>query len=717
LIRKSSLLVVLLSLVLCLFLFGCGDDGSVTINTPTTPTPGTPSGTTTVRTFVYGANGLPIEGVTVKLTQVSASSDLAASIDPKTTDANGMAIFTGPFQGVYLIEAKDSSNNLLGSQQFTVSINDIINIFLGHVTGKLTVKIAPAEVMPNVTKLTLSGIPYEFVTTSDATEITGSISGDAIFYLPSGNYAITACATGYNPVTVSDIVVQEGADQEVTIQFNDSDEIPVGLSVIEPRICVNTGVMPATIHGSNFINPPTVTLIPVAGGTSVTASDVVVIDGNTVGCSFDLTGAATGEYTVEVNHSPLTAANTTDSYTGFWVVDTIQGGIDKANELYLLESSTSQITAFVPEGEYLYDSVTPSAALPDLPLQMRTGVRILGADTATIIDGNWYGSIFAAFEAENLTIEGFTLRHGYGYYNMLGGGILALGVGNMTVTNNVIHTNDAMAGAGIFYLNIVKHSPSVISNNVIVDNYAAFGGGIAIGGADCSITGNRIGTSTFYNFAYLGGGIAALSYLGNTFNIVGNVIEGNFAYIVGGGILCSVEPTSIINIRDNEITGNAVPPPASPKRTVKGDIVYDGEAGGSGVYFVGFLSDKSYINYNNIYGNTSMSGFNGQQLHYFYIDRIGSIIDFINNLLTSMGAGFTIPWDGDLSSLGPAYPTLNGQYNWWGRVVDSGSPLTDAEVYPTSPKPGVDDSVIDAGNPAGTPYAAPEVPDVPTIVP
>ncbi len=708
--KRKPLLAVFLSLILCLFMFGCGDDGSVTINTPTTPTPGTPSGTTTVRAFVYGANGLPIEGVTVKLTQVSASTDLTASIDPETTDGNGMVVFAGPFQGVYLIEAKDSSNNLLGSQQFTVSINDIINIFLGHVTGKLTVKISPEAVMPNVTKLSLSGIPYEFVTTSEATDITGSIAGDAIFYLPSGNYSITAFATGYNPVTVSDIIVQEGTDQEVTIQFNDSDEIPVELSVIEPRVCVNTGVMPATIHGSNFINPPAVTLIPVNGGTSITASDVVIIDENTAGCSFDLTGAAVGEYTVEINHSPLTAANTTDSYTGFWVVDTIQGGIDKANELYLLEGGISQVTAFVPEGNYLYDPITPLPVLPSLPLQMRTGVRILGAGTDTVIDGNSYGNIFAAFEAENLTIEGFTLTHGY---SLLGGTILALGVGNMTVTDNVIYYNDALAGGGIFYLNIFKHAPSVISNNVIIDNYAGFGGGIATGGADCSITGNIIGNGTFPNIAYLGGGIAALSYLGNTCNIIGNVIEGNYAEIVGGGILCSVEPTSIINIRDNEITGNAVPVPASPKRTIKGDIVYDGEPGGSGIYFVGFLSDKSYINYNNIYGNTSAAGFNGQQLHYFYIDRIESIIDFINDLLTSMGAGFTIPWDGDLSGLGPAYPTLNGQYNWWGRVVDSGSPLTNAEVYPTSPKPGVDDSIIDAGNPAGTPYTIPEVPEVP----
>ena len=677
---------------------GCGDDGSVTFTA--TPTPGTPSGTTTIRAFVYSANGQPVEGISVAMTQM-ATTELTSSIDPQVTDENGMVIFTGSFQGVYLIQAKDSSGNLLGSQEFSVLINDFINIFLGHVTGKLTVKIDPEAVKPNVSKLELSGIPVEFVTSSALSQIEGAIAGDAIFYLPAGNYSLTGYATGYSPATLSNIAVAEGGEQEVTLTFD--DEIPVGLSIIEPRICVNTGSMPATIKGENFVNPPDVTLIPVNGGTSITASNVVVIDSETVGCSFDLTGAATGEYTVEVDHSPITTANTTDSYTGFWVVDTIQTGIDKANELYVLEGG-EQVKAFVPAGEYLYGD----APLPDLPLQMRTGVHIMGADTATVIDGDWNGSIFSMFEVQDLTIEGFTLTEGSG---MLGGAIFALGVGNMTITGNTIAVNDSIAGGGIFYFNLLKHSPSLISNNAILYNYGGLGGAIATGGADCSITGNRIGETGYENYAGVGGGIATLSYLGSTYNIIGNVIKGNMAEIAGGGILSSTEPTAIINIRDNEITENTVPPPSSPKLSASGDIIYDGEPGGSGIYFFGFLSDKSYINYNNIYGNISSdpSTFPGQQVHYFYVDSIDGLIDQINPILNSL-FGITLPNLGTLP--GPADPALNGQYNWWGRIVDPSNPLTDDDVYPSSPK-GIDNSVVNTENPADAPYTEPEVPSVP----
>jgi len=352
---KKILSLITVILLVSLFTCGCGDDGTTTIPVPTPST-----NVSTINGIVYNTNGTPASGATVTLTPNMGTSEAYGEVQTTTTGTDGRFSFTVSFAGTYFIEAKLGST-ILGSQQFTLSLGSTVTIVLGQAsTGTLRVQLTPATALATVT--------VGMVSSSDEVSAAQAATGEYIFYLPGGTYTFTVNATGYNSVTRTGVVVNVGEETVETVDLT-TEEIAIGtLTKLEPRVIVNSNLTTQEIKvtGSNFTgsgtnNDITITLVPVGGGDAIPVSGITVDDPNTVRFTADFTGAANGEYTLTLTHTPITSSSSTET-SNIWLTDTIQGAIDEASVIYASEREAGKMTAsatdpgwvqaYVPAGTY-----------------------------------------------------------------------------------------------------------------------------------------------------------------------------------------------------------------------------------------------------------------------------------------------------------------------------------------------------------------------------
>lgn len=124
---------------------------------------------------------------------------------------------------------------------------------------------------------------------------------------------------------------------------------------------------------------------------------------------------------------------------------------------------------------------------------------------ASTVTGNATNSYHVAVATgDNITLDGFTITGGYGYYgcpygwnSQFGGGLYSMG----TITINNVHFsgNHSFQGGGLF-----SAAPVSISNSVFTGNYADYGGGAYTEGGSTTLA-----NTTFSNnrAAYDGGGL------------------------------------------------------------------------------------------------------------------------------------------------------------------------------------------------------------------
>lgn len=176
---------------------------------------------------------------------------------------------------------------------------------------------------------------------------------------------------------------------------------------------------------------------------------------------------------------------------------------------------------------------------------------------STIIDGDQAGTVvtFTSNEGPDSILTGFSITNGIGEVSgwyRYGGGVYCENA-SPTIANNVIHSNSADCGAGLF---VRRAASPIIEKNRIVQNAATSGegGGIYIDGAGqtCSplIEGNRIKL----NEANSGGGIFSTQ---SSATVRGNTIVYNSAYgffgSAGGGICAGGED---VVLEDNIVSVN-----------------------------------------------------------------------------------------------------------------------------------------------------------------
>jgi len=255
-------------------------------------------------------------------------------------------------------------------------------------------------------------------------------------------------------------------------------------------------------------------------------------------------------------------------------LNTIQAGLD---------SCADNDTVLVAPGIYYENLIWPNM----------DGINLIsefGPDT-TIIDGDSSGRVIEVTTGvDSITIiQGFTIRNGYVDVYSVGGGIYALN-SSPIVTNNIIANNIAGIGGGVA---CVSNSSPIIANNTIIGNTASFdlsrgGGGVYCCSSSAIITDNTI-VGNDVGWCSVGGGISCW-YSSPT--ISGNNIYSNFAQFGGGinctyssplidsgaiannngdGVYCEYESNPVINY--NHITDNT----GYGVRNVDSTVIIDGQ--------------------------------------------------------------------------------------------------------------------------------------------
>lgn len=187
-----------------------------------------------------------------------------------------------------------------------------------------------------------------------------------------------------------------------------------------------------------------------------------------------------------------------------------------------LDACVNNDTVLVGPGTYYENLVWPTTF----------GIRLVseqGPDS-TIIDGQQLDRVIFIPDIGNDyrgIINGFTITNG-SKMNWIGGGIYCC-ADSFSITNNIIINNEAEAGGGIAAYQGIDNL--FICNNTILDNESYDGGGIWLSWSGAVITGNIISG----NVAHKGGGIHCENNSGNLV-IRDNTISHNTADYDGGGI-------------------------------------------------------------------------------------------------------------------------------------------------------------------------------------
>jgi len=247
---------------------------------------------------------------------------------------------------------------------------------------------------------------------------------------------------------------------------------------------------------------------------------------------------------------------------------------------------------------------------------------------STIIDGGNAGAVvsFRSGETEEAVLSGFTITRG--------GGLLISGGSSPLITKNIIEDNSAEVGAGIA---IFDSSPTILENT-ITGNSGFWGGGLHVEESSPLIEGNIIQR----NSAEYGSGIVIYSNASPT--IINNTISENSADQLGGGVAIagkstpSLEGNTIIDnsgerggglyIEDSE--------PVVENNTISGNRA----ANGGGLFLVNSMSTALIIIGNEIADN--LASFAGAGL---YMEGSTPTIEdniLIDNLAERLGGGLAV---------------------------------------------------------------------------
>ncbi|MFO7952200.1 MAG: right-handed parallel beta-helix repeat-containing protein [Bacillota bacterium] len=210
----------------------------------------------------------------------------------------------------------------------------------------------------------------------------------------------------------------------------------------------------------------------------------------------------------------------------------------------------------------------------------------------TIIDGDGGGTVvsFHSGESEEAVLNGFTITRG--------SGIVVSGGSTPIIKNNVIENNEAEYGAG---LAIFDSSPKII-DNLISGNSGFLGGGIFVEESSPLLEGNEITR----NHAERGSGVVVI--LNSAPELLNNTITDNTADDLGAGIVVADNSTPSIKknlITDNhaERTGGGILVKESEPNIEENTIAGNRAAHGGGMFVVDSMSTVLLIANNEISDN------------------------------------------------------------------------------------------------------------------
>jgi nitrous oxidase accessory protein NosD len=197
--------------------------------------------------------------------------------------------------------------------------------------------------------------------------------------------------------------------------------------------------------------------------------------------------------------------------------------------------------------------VSPGTYRENLTITKDVLLRSTGGPGLTVVDGGGAGRVVTISEgvsASSATLEGFTIRGGAGAWE--GGGV-SLASASAVIRGNIIEDNRACDGAGIA---MVGGAPRVEANIIRHNSRSGCSGGIGGGGILLRMAGSAVVVGNTIENNAIGsgpGGGLSLNAAG-TPRIEGNIIRFNTASTGGGGVY--VQNASDADLIQNLVYGN-----------------------------------------------------------------------------------------------------------------------------------------------------------------
>jgi len=246
----------------------------------------------------------------------------------------------------------------------------------------------------------------------------------------------------------------------------------------------------------------------------------------------------------------------------------------------------------------------------------------------TIIDGGG-GTVvsFRSGEGEGAVLSGLTVSRG--------SGIVISGESSPVISKNVIEDNTAEYGGGIA---VFDSSPTIV-DNLIIGNSGFLGGGIFIEASSPLVKGNEISR----NRAEMGSGMVIIS--NSAPEVLDNKISDNVAERLGGGLVVAVDSSP--TIKGNSITDNVA------DRNGGGLVIEESEpiveeniisrnsaANGGGIFIVNSMTTALLIAGNDIADNSASIAGGG-----LYMEGSSPIVEnntFSDNISEYLGGGAVV---------------------------------------------------------------------------
>ncbi len=261
--------------------------------------------------------GLPVAGADVTLTGGPQSVSLSA-----TTDASGVATFTGVPSGTgYTVTATKSGQSATASD-VTVSFGTTTNVDLALPTGTLTATVTWAGSPASGATVTLTGGPMSI-------SVSGTTSGSGVVTfvnVPAGSgYTVTATKSGQS-ATATNQTVNAGSTTNVALALP-TGTVAVnvkwaGVNVSGATVTLTGGPMSISVSGTTdsngnvtFINVPAgsgYTVTATKSGQSATATNQTVNAGSTTNVNLAL---PTGTLVVNVKRNGSNVSGATVTLT------------------------------------------------------------------------------------------------------------------------------------------------------------------------------------------------------------------------------------------------------------------------------------------------------------------------------------------------------------------------------------------------------------------
>ncbi len=231
----------------------------------------------------------------------------------------------------------------------------------------------------------------------------------------------------------------------------------------------------------------------------------------------------------------------------------------------------------------------------------------------TIIDGGQLDSTVTFYDGEdpNTTLAGFTITGGNGV--SYGGGVLVGRGATPVIRRNMIRDNYSGAkGGGLYYHTTMEMT--VLEDNIISNNVSGRGGG----GVYCDTSSSVLIVNNVISQNYAvsnGGGIYVFDKREYPSNyLLGNLIIGNEAGLVDGGVGCLDSVCTLVN---NSIVGNKAPYRAGigtsdfSEHIFANNLIAHNVQGG-GISFLGDPNSSTItFVHNNVYNNEPNDYFGG----------------------------------------------------------------------------------------------------------